>query len=153
MRALPNGAVKKTEEIDPGRAPARLLLAIDGALERAVVSMKRGTLLACLAGLAASVSSLVLKLPEASSGWHWSSPFAAFVALNLVSMSLFSASLRDNPSLVAAAISISTNLVASAVLGTSLLGEAASWRFALGLALTVLGSVLLLLGSTKRKEE
>ncbi len=126
---------------------------IDGALERALgSSMKKGFLLACLAGLAASASSLALKLPEAS-GWHWLSPYAAFVALNLASMSLFSASLRDNASLVAAAISISANLVASAVLGTSLLGEAASWRFALGLALTVLGSLLLLLGSTKPKEE
>jgi drug/metabolite transporter (DMT)-like permease len=111
--------------------------------------MKRGTPLACLAGIFGSLSSLALKVP---STWHWP-PFAAFVALSLVSMSLFSASLRDHTSLVAAAISISTNLVSSSVMGVTLLGEAASWRLGPGIALTVLGSVLLLLGSTKPKGE
>ena len=102
------------------------------------------SLLACLAGLSASLSSLFLKL--GSSAWY----LGPFVLFNLGSLSLFSASLRGNASLAAASISISTNLAASTALGVILLREEVTWHSWLGVASTALGAVLIQQRETER---
>lgn len=84
------------------------------------------------AGALAACASLASKLGVLS----------VFVVSSAAQIMMFSAALRRSNSLRATSVSLATNLVLSACLGRFLLDEVVSWRYTLGLGLTVMGAIL-----------